>query len=370
MVLFRNLSLLWFYVALCLIQPVLAGGTSVQSEKPPFKVGFVMSGPVSNLGWDTAHNDGRLYLEKAMNGRVKTIFAEKIPENSEAARVMEKMIAQGTKVIFLTSYGYLEPGLKVADHHPEVIIMQVSRFNDQQRANVGVYYSFYYETLYAAGIVAGRMTKTNSVGFVLGHRVPPCLASIDVFTLGAHSVNPKLKSHAVFTNSWDDPLAEAEATRGLIERGADIIVSNLHSSLSVCRAAANMGVYSIGMHYDLNSQIPKYWLVGQCHNWGPLYVQLVQSVMDGSWKPGTTTHHYKDGYTKLSSFGQSVPQNVRDEALRSLQKIKDGKLIIFHGPIKDAHSTIRIPAGKVIDDMSLTSIDWVVPGVECAFGKK
>ena len=204
--------------------------------------------------------------------------------------------------------------------------MQTGRLNNQSKANVGIYYSCYYEPLYAAGIVAGRMTKTNNVGFVIGHPLPLLLALVNTFTLGAHSVNPKVKVHVVSTNSWDDPLAEAEATRGLIEHGADVVGSNLDTSLVVCKTAAGMGAYSIGTHYDLSKQIPEYWLVGQCHNWGPLYEKVVQSIIDGSWKPGTTTYHFKDGYTQLSSFGKAVPANVRAEALSASQKIKTGKL--------------------------------------------
>ncbi len=304
-----------------------------------------------------------------MAGKVKVIYAEKIPENAEAARVMEKMIAQGTKIIFLTAYGYLDPGLKVAAHHPDVIFMQVNRQIDRSLPNVGAYYSFFYEPLYAAGVVAGRMTKTNNIGFVVSRPVPPCLGSLNAFVLGAHSVNPKVRTKVVYTDSWDDPPVEAEATRGLIENGADIIVSAVDNPLTICRTAADAGVYCIGSQYDLSNQISKHWLVGQCHNWGPLYVKLVQSVMDGSWKPGINYYHLKDGYTKLTDFGSPVPQNIRAEALRILQRMKSDKLIVFQGPIKDREGKLRIPPGRTIDDQSLTSMNWIVSDVEGRLGK-
>lgn len=345
-------------------------GTNNQFINQPLKVGFIMVGPVADLGWNQAHNEGRLWLEKTMKGKVQTIFAENIPENAEAGRIMEKMIAQGVKMIFTTSYGYLEPELRVAKHHPDVIFMQVNRLNDQLRANIGIYHTYFYEPLYVAGVVAGRMTKTNNIGYILGRPVPPLVCSLNAFTIGARSVNSKVNVHAVCTNSWNDPVVETEATKGLVERGADVIVSILDSSLATSLAAARAGVYSIGTEYDLNKQVPKSWLTGECYNFGPFYVRVVQSVMSGSWKPGITVCSLKEGTLKLASFGQSVPQNVRAEALSVAQKIKDGKLIIFRGPLKDCYGKEHIAAGKVMDDTAMSSMDWVVPGVECAFGKK
>ena len=197
------------------------------SPKQPLKVGFLMGGPVNDYGWNQAHNDGRLYLEKSMNGKVQTIFAENVPENAEAGRIMEKMIAQGAKLIFLTTYGLLDPALQVASRHPDVIFMQINRFSSEKRKNVGVFFPYYYEPMYAAGIVAGRKTKHNKIGFIIGHAVPNVLTSVNAFTLGMHSVNTRAQVHLVCTNSWNDPVTEAEATRALVEGGADVIVSIL-----------------------------------------------------------------------------------------------------------------------------------------------
>ena len=367
--LFRNIFLLWLSVTIWVIQPALAG-TSNQSDKPPFKVGFIMVGPVADLGWNQAHNEGRLYLEKAMKGKVQTFYMEKVPENAESERIMEKMIAQGAKLIFTTSYGYLEPVLRVAAHHPDVIFMQVNRLYDQSRANIGFYHTYFHEPLYVAGVVAGRITKTNNIGYLLGHPVPFLICSLNAFTIGAHSVNPKVQVHVVCTNSWNDPPAEVEATKGLVERGADVMVSIFDSSLTTCMAAAKAGVYSVGTEYDLNKQVPKSWLTGQCYDFGPFYVRTVQSVMNASWKSGVTVCSLKDGTLKLASFGQSVPPKVRAEALNIEQKIKDGNLTIFRGPLKDCYGKERVAAGKVLDDKGMSSVDWVVPGVECAFAKK
>lgn len=328
------------------------------------KVGFLTGGPVSDYGWNQAHNDGRLYLEKHMSGKVQTVFAEKVPENSEAARVMEKMIAQGVKIIFCTTYGYLDSALKVAAHHPDVTFMQINRYNDQPKPNVGVYFPYYFETLYATGIVAGRMTKSNKIGFITGHAVPVILADVNALTLGVRSINSNAKIHFVCTNSWNDPTTETECTKALIESGCDIIVPLVDSSLNMCLAADRQKTYSIGTEYDLNNKVPKTWLTGQAWNFGPLYTKIVKSIIDGSWKPNTQYYTAKDNYVILASFGQSVPRGVQDEALGVYQKIKQGKINVFAGPIKDSNGKIRIPGGKIADNHTIEQMNWVVPGVE------
>jgi basic membrane protein A len=364
MIIFRLVLCLVFWLSLS-----LQTTANSESTKAPLKVGFIMGGPITDYGWNQCHNDGRLYLERTMSGKVQTTFAEKVPENAEAARVMERMIAQGTKLVFLTTYGYLDPALSVAARHPDVKFMQICRLNDRKLDNVGVYFPYYYEPLYAAGIVAGRKTKSNQIGCIVGHTVPNVLAAVNAFTLGARSVNSKVKVRLVCTNSWNDPATESEATKSLAEGGADVVVSCLDSSLTVCLAAQTAGIYCVGINCDLNKRVPEAWLTGQVHNYGPLYVRLVQQVLNSEWKPGAQYYTIKDGYTQLASFGKAVPHSVQNEALLALQKLKDGKLQIFHGPLKDAAGKERIPAGQVADAKTLASMNWVVPGVESNLAK-
>lgn len=336
----------------------------------PMKVGFIMGGPVSDFGWNQAHNEGRLYLEKTMKGKVETFFAEKIPENAEAARIMERMIAQGAKVIFLTTYGYLDPAIGVATRHPDVVFMQINRLSSKPVKNIGSYFPHFYEPMYVAGIVAGRMTKRNRIGFIVGHPVPNVCVTVNAFTLGARSVNPEVRVNVVCTNSWSDPVAEAEATRGLVERGCDIMASHLDSALPVCISADRAGVYSVGEHIDLNAKVPKSWLTGQRWNYGALYVKLVRAIMEGSWKPDAQYYGLKDDCIRLSSFGQSVPSSVKIEATKALKDISEGRLIVFRGPLTDNRGVQRLGAGSVLSNSDLASTDWTVEGVECSFGKK
>ena len=185
----------------------------------PLKIGFITVGPVTDWGYNYAHDQGRKFIEKSMAGQVQTAIVEKIPENADVERVMEKMVASGTKLIFATSYGYLESILRVAARHPDVIFESCGRDIPDGIKNVGSYFAKQYEPVYVAGVVAGRMTKTNKLGFIAAHPIPQTLQNINAFTLGARSVNPKVSTRVVWTNSWSDPAVEVEATKGLIESG-------------------------------------------------------------------------------------------------------------------------------------------------------
>lgn len=351
-------------VTLCLIVFNLATKAVGAVGTKPLKVGFVMVGPVNDMGWNWAHEQGRQFLEAKLAGRVQTSIAEKVPENAESERVMERMIIHGDKLIFLTSYGYLEPALRVAARHPDVIFMQVNRPNKDFRKNIGTYFVNSSDPMYAAGIVAGRMTKTNEIGYELGHPVPVILLNVNAFTLGARSVNPKVKVHVVWTNNWSDPPTEAEAAKGLIERGADVIVSHFDSSLAATRTAEKNGVFSVACNGDIHVEAPKGWLTGQAWNWGPLYVKIANSVIDGSWKAGDRRYDIKDGFVALSAFGNVVPKAVREEASVAIERIKAGQLVVFHGPLRDRDGFERISKDTRLNDDGLMTMDWFVAGVE------
>lgn len=336
--------------------------------QPPMKIGFVLVGPVTDWGYNYAHNQGRLYVEKMMPRQVVTTLAEKIPENAEAERVLERMIAQGNKLIFTTSYGYLEPTLRVAARHPDVVFVQANR--PAQAKNVGACVGCYYEPMYISGMVAGRMTKSNVIGFIGGHPVPPLIQLINAFTLGAHSVNPKVKVRVVWINTWADPPTEAEAAKGLLDIGADVLVSNLDSSKTVSEAAEGRGAFSVGTHADLCKIASKGWLTGASWNWGPLYLKIAKSVSDGSWKPGSYLFGMKEGYVTLSSIGPAVPKPVRQEALALEQRIKRGQFIVFQGPLKDRDGKERLSRGQTAEPKWLSEMNWFVAGVEGTLPKK
>jgi basic membrane protein A and related proteins len=330
----------------------------------PIQVGFITVAPVSEIGWNYAHNQGRLYLEKALPGEVKTTLVENVPESAELERVMEKMIAQGHKVIFTTSYGYLEPASRVAQRHPDVIVLQCQRKRPPTLNNLATYFANQFEPTYVAGMVAGRMTHTNKIGFVTAHPVPPVLACANALALGARSVNPKATVKVVFINTWEDATLEAEAARGLIEQGADVLAVQLNSPLTVVKTAEKSQVYSIGFNSDLSAIAPKSWLAAQMFDWGPLYVQFIKQIENHTFKAGDYLYSMKDGVAKLSSYGSAVSPTVRAEADKLAEQIRSGKFVIFHGPLSDRDGKLRVSAGKSATPQQIEEMNWVVPGVE------
>ncbi len=346
--------------------------TSLAKEKrsAPLSVGFITVGPVSDWGYNYAHDQGRRFLEKTLGKQVVTTIVEKIPETAEVERVMEKMIARGTRLIFSTSYGYFEPALRVAARHPNVIIEQCGRVVPPAVKNVATYFGKQYEPMYVAGVVAGRMTKKNKLGFVAAHPVPQVLQNINAFTLGARSVNPKARVTVVWTNNWSDPATEAEAAKGLIGAGADVLSMHVDSPLTVVQTAEKAGVMTVGYHADLRQFAPKGWLTGEQWNWGPLYEQIARSVRDGRWRSGNYRYGLKDGYTNLSSFGTCVPSKVETEALAVSSKIKNGDLVVFQGPLKDRSGKKLLAFGGKPDSKLIENMNWFVEGVDGSLPKR
>lgn len=358
-----------------LMIPLLCSRSSeaASSSTTPLKIGFIMVGPMSDWGWNYQHNQGRLFLEKAMPGLIETTVAENIPENAEVERVMEKMIAKGNKLIFATSYGYLEPGLRVAARHPNVIIMHCGRPNPNVKKNFGSYgtdFTNHYGPMYMAGIVAGRMTKKHNIGYVAAHPVPPLLLTLNAFTLGARSVNPKVKVHIVWTNNWCDPPTEAEAAKGLIDAGADVLAAHMDSTVTVVQTAEKYGLYSVGYHADIHHLAPKGWLTSEWWDWGPVYVKIVKSIKDHTWKPGDNRDAIKYNYGKLSTIGKAVPNTVRQEALALQQRLEKGEFVVFKGPLQDRDGKERVAAGHKLENKNLENINWVVAGVEGSLPRK
>jgi basic membrane protein A len=356
-----------FYLPLAYVIVILlstAGLGSNEQKTAPLKVGVLLSGPVADLGWNSTHDQARKFLEKELHGKVQTTVAEKIPDNAEAERVMEKMIAQGVRLIFATSYGYLEPVLRVAARHPEVIFMQCERSVPTTVKNVGSYFVDPNGPLYITGVVAGRLTKTGKIGCVAAHPIAVVLSTFNSFALGVQRANPKARIQIVWTSCWNDPTIESEATKGLIDSGVDVIFSEMSSAMTIVQTAAKNGVYSAGCCMDLEHVAPKSWLTGQNFNWGALYVKTAQSVIDHTWKPGNNYYGMKEGYSQLSKFGTVVPESVKNEAMLVKRNMESGKIVIFKGPLRDQNGLERVKPGELLDSKALTEMNWIVEGVQ------
>jgi basic membrane protein A and related proteins len=346
----------------------LALQSQASESKPVTKVGFMCVGALSDLGWNCAHEQGRLYLEKQSHGSIKTIVAENIPENAEAERVLEKLIAQGNKIIFCTAYGYMESTAKVARRHADVVFMQMSRF--EKLPNLGCYQQVQYQPLYVAGIVAGRMTKSNKLGFIASHPIPNLMQEINAFTLGARSVNPKAQTYVVWINKWSDLPVESEAVKSLGEQGIDVIANGQDNQTAILKTCQDQGIYCVGLYMDGRQLASSKWLTGAGLDWGPFYASVVDSINSHTWKPVMLNPDIKSGCAKVLSFGDAVPKKVRAEAQDKEEQLKQGKLIVFKGPMNDHEGKKRLESGQAANPDQLSQMDWFVPGVNGSLPKR
>jgi simple sugar transport system substrate-binding protein len=299
-------------------------------------------------------------MQAALGEKVTTSFVEKVPEGADAERVIRDLAAQGHKLIFTTSFGFMNPTIKVAEEFPDVRFEHATGY--KSAANVGTYNARFYEGRYAAGVLAGKMTKTNTLGYVGAFPIPEVLQGINAFTLGARSVNPKAQVRVIWVNSWYDPGKERDAANALIGQGADIVTHHTDSS-AVVASAEEKGKMAIAYHSDMSRFGPKAQLAAVTHHWGEYYTRTAQSVLDGNWKPGNIWGGMKDGMIKIEAFGASVPKDVVELVEAKAAAIRAGQFHPFTGPIAANDGKEIAAAGAVLTDEQLGKMDYYVQGV-------
>lgn len=332
--------------------------TAPGSPAKELQVGFVYVSPIGDAGWSYAHDMGRKMVEKLPE--VKTSFVEAVPEGPDAERVMLNMARKGFDLIFATSYGYMDPMLKVAKQFPKTVFMHCSGFKTAE--NMGTYFGRIYQMRYLSGMVAGAMTKSNILGYVAAYPIPEVIRGINAFALGARDVNPKAQVRVVWTKTWFDPPKEKEAAKSLIDVGADVLAQH-QDTPSVQEAAQEKGIYSVGYNTDMSGFAPKAHLTAPVWNWGPFYVQTVQEVQKGTWKSKSVWLGLETGIVDLAPFGPMVPKAVQDRVLAKKQEIKEGKFKVFTGPLRDQKGTVRVPEGALPPDKDLLGMTWFVEGI-------
>ncbi len=321
------------------------------------KVGFVYVSPIGDAGYSYAHDVGRQAVE-AMDG-VTTSYVESVPEGPDSERVILNMARKGYDVIFATSFGYMDPMLKVAKQFPKVAFLHCSGF--KMADNMSNYFGRIYQARYLSGIVAGSMTKSNVIGYAAAFPIPEVIRGINAFTLGAQSVNPDVTVRVVWTKTWYDPATEKEAAKSLLDVGADVIAQH-QVSPGPQEAAQEKGVYSIGYNSDMSAFAPKSHMTAPVWNWGPYYTKVVEQVRKGTWKAESAWPGLKEGIVDLAPFGAMVPQNVQDKVNKEKADIIGGKKI-FTGPIKDQKGAVKIAGGVAATDIELLGMTWFVKGV-------
>ena len=325
-----------------------------------FKVGFVYIGPPGDHGWTYQHDQGRIAVEKALG--VKTSFVENVSEGPDAQRVINQLAASGHNMIFTTSFGYMNPTLKAAKRNKNVMFEHATGY--KQAENVATYSARFYEGRYVAGHIAGKMTKTNIIGYIGSFPIPEVIRGINAAYLGAKKVNPDIKIKIVWVNSWFDPGKESDAAKTLIDQGADIIMQHTDSPAPV-QVAEKRGIFAIGQASDMAAFGKKSHLTSIVDNWTPYYISRVKAGMDGTWQGGGDTWGgFASGMVEMSSYNDAMPQDVQDLATSIRKGITDGSIHPFAGPLINQAGKVIVKAGDKPDDGMLAGMNFYVQGID------
>ncbi|MES2943978.1 MAG: BMP family ABC transporter substrate-binding protein [Pseudomonadota bacterium] len=343
--------------------PAPVAAAPAPAPKPePLKVAWAYVGPVGDGGWTFAHDNGRKEVEKAYGDKVVTSFVEKVPESADAERVIRDMAGQGNKLIFGTTFGYMEPMLKIATDTKGVKFEHATGYKTAD--NMRTYDSRTYEGAYMAGVIAGKMSKSGTLGVVGSVPIPEVVRNINSFTLGAQSVNPKVKTKVVWVNEWFNPPKETEAATALINGGADVLFQNTDSS-AVLQTAEKMGKRAFGWDSDMTAYGPKAHLGSAVINWGPYYVKAVGEALEGKWTGGTSSWWgVKEGAIDMVSIAADVPDDTKKKIDEVKAGLKDGSFSIWKGPIMDNTGKELVAKDVVADDKFLGGLKTYVKGVE------
>jgi basic membrane protein A len=350
----------WLLTALLIVVSLMAiqcAGPAPETES--YKVAYVYVGPVGDLGWSYAHDQGRQALDEEFDW-VETAYSENVPEGPDAERVIRDYAEDGYDVIFATSFGFMDAVLAVAEDHPDVLFEHCTGYETAE--NVAIYDGRGYEGWYLAGMTAGRMTDSNILGYVAPYPIPEVVRNLNAFTLGARSVNSDAELHLVWINDWFNPPAEREAAQALLDTGADVIARESDST-EPDKLAQENGAYAIGYNAISEDVAPDAVLTAPIWDWGVYYKDTVKKAHDGEWKSHAYWGHMSDGILDLAPFGDMVPQQVRDEVNAAKEEILSGELHPFSGPIRDQDGEVRVAEGETMTDEALLSFDWLVEGV-------
>jgi basic membrane protein A and related proteins len=339
-----------------------AAPAAAPAAKPePLKIAFAYVGPVGDGGWTFAHDNGRKAIEKEFGDKVVTSFVEKVPESADAERVIRDMAAQGNKLIFGTTFGYMEPMLKVAADNPNVKFEHATGY--KTAPNMRTYDSRTYEGAYMAGVIAGKMTKSNTLGVVGSIPIPEVIRNINSFTMGAQSVNPKIKTKVVWVGEWFNPPKETEAATALINGGADVLMQNTDSS-AVLQTAEKMGKRAFGWDSDMTAYGPKAHLGSAIINWGPYYIKATRDALDGKWATGSSWWGVKEGAIDMVNVAADVPAETKAKIDEIKAGLKAGNFNPWTGPIVGQDGKEVLAKGVVADDKFLGGVNFYVKGVE------
>ena len=339
----------------------LAAVTFHASAADKLKVGFIGVGPIGDLGWTFQHDVGRQAMVKALGDKVDSTFVENVPEGADAERAIEQLARTGHKLIFTTSFGFMDATIKVAAKYPNVFFEHCTGF--KRAANVSTYAARFYEGRYIQGQIAAKMSKSGVIGYIVSFPIPEVISGINSTILGAQSINSNIKVKIVWVNSWFDPPKEADAAKALVDQGADILTQHTDSPAAM-QIAEQRGIHAFGQSSDMIKFGPKAQLTADTDYWGNYYTERATAVLDGKWKSEDTWGGLDAGMVVMSPY-TNMPDDVKKMAMETQAAIKAGTLHPFKCPVVDQDGkTLECKGGTRLDDGQILSMNFYVKGIE------
>jgi simple sugar transport system substrate-binding protein len=342
---------------------LLSAGASLcgASAADKLKVGFIFLGPVGDFGWTYQHEQGRQAVVKEFGDKVETTFLENVSEGPDSERSIEQLVRAGNKLIFTTSFGYMEPTLKVAKKYPNVHFEHATGFKRDK--NMAIYNGRFYEGRYIQGVIAGKMSKAGVLGYIGSFPIPEVIMGINATILGAQTVNPNIKVKIIWANTWFDPGKEADAAKALLDQGADIIMQHTDSPAAM-QIASERGKLAFGQDSEMIKFGPKTQLTSIMDNWGPYYVERVRAELDGTWKSEDVWGGLKSKMVVMAPY-TNMPDDVKKLAMDTEAAIIEGKLFPFKCPIigQDGKE-IECKGGDKLDDGQVLGTNFYVKGID------
>ncbi|MGQ7791788.1 BMP family ABC transporter substrate-binding protein [Faunimonas sp. B44] len=348
----------WIRLAVAAAALAVAAGSAGAQEK--LKVGFIYVGPRNDGGWSQRHEIGRQAVEEAFPGQVETTYVENVSEGPDAERVIEQLARAGNKLIFTTSFGFMNPTLKVAQRFKDVKFEHATGF--KQAANVATYNARFYEGRYILGQIAAKMSKSGTAGYIASFPIPEVVMGINAFVIGARTINPDFTVKVVWANTWHDPGKEADAAKVLLDQGVDILAQHTDSPAAL-QIAQERGAYAFGQASDMIEFAPKAQLTAIVDNWNPYYVERVKAMLDGAWESHDVWYGIPEGMVEMAPY-TNMPDDVKQMAEETEEKIRLGELHPFTGPIRKQDGSEAVAEGQTMPDSELLGMNYYVEGVE------
>ncbi len=340
---------------------VAAATSTARSSATPIKAAWIYVGPHNDGGWSQAHDKGRLYVQKALGKNVVTTFKEKVPEGPEASQVIDSLVRDGNKIIFATSFGYMDQMEAAAKKYPDVYFEHATGYKSGK--NFANYFGASEDAIYLSGISAGTATKTGVVGYIVPYPIPEIIRHANAFALGVLYAHPGAKVKLIWTKAWLDPAKEKKAAESLASAGADVIGQNVDGT-AAGQFAESKRLPWVGYNNYSRKFAPTSWQVAAIYNWGPYYLKRVKAAANGTWKTGSYYGSINDGLIGLSPYGPKVTAATKAMIAKKKGEIVSGKFYEFQGPLYDQAGKLRVPKGKRMTLPEILSMDWLVKGVE------